>query len=120
MKFTSEDLAKLLGIKIGDKIKLSNGLEADITEDYQLDFHPYRDGIWMLIDEEFEIVPQKKKVGENNCIKTECKCCPLHGIDCCVGTSASTLYKTLNDWYDEFHDKELYEILKARLDKEEE
>lgn len=120
MKITSEDLAKLLGIKIGDKIKYTNGEVADVIKDYILDFHPWRIGLHIIIDEEFEILPQKKKVGENICRKTVCKCCPLRGIKCFVGTADSSLYETLNDWYERFPDKELYDILKAKLDKEEE
>ena len=65
MKFTSEELAKLLGIKIGDRIRLSNGEVGEITEDYKLNFRFGRVGLFILIDKEFEILPpEKKKVGE--------------------------------------------------------
>ena len=120
MKFTSEDLVKLLGIKIGEKIKYTSGEVADVIKDYILDFHPWRIGIWILIDEDFEILPQKKKLGEKICIDFRCSNCPLHRIRCFEENYDWSLYEILDNWYEKFQDKELYDILKARLDKEEE
>lgn len=117
MKFTSEELAKILGIKIGDKIRFSNGEVADVVECYLLDFHPYKQGIWMLIDEEFEILQPKKKVGEKLCREMVCDDCPLYRISC-MYRYYMKLYDVLDNWYEKFQDKELYDILKARLDKE--
>ena len=117
MKFTSEDLARLLGIKIGDKIRNSKGEVADVVEGYILDFHPFRIGLYSIVDEEFEILPQKMKVGENICEEMVCDECPLHRLNCPVGFTKS-LYETLKDWYEINKDKELYDILKLRLDKE--
>lgn len=120
MKFTSEELAKLLGIKIGDKIKYSNGEVADVIEDYQLSFpHSWRMGLHIIIDEEFEILPQKKKLGEKLCKEMVCDNCPLCKITC-MYRYYKTLYEVLDNWYERFQDKELYDILKARLDREEE
>lgn len=119
MKFTREDLAKLLGIKIGDKIRNSKGEVADVIEDYILDFHPWRIGLYILIDEDFEIVQPKKKLGEKLCKSTLCDNCPLYRISC-MYRYYMKLYDVLDNWYEKFQDKELYDILKARLDKEEE
>ena len=120
MKYTSKELATLLGIKIGGKIKLSNGLVADITEDYQLDFHPWKLGPAILVDKEFEILPQKKKLGEKLCEEIGCDDCPLLRLNCPMQVVESSLYEILKDWYEINKDKEIYDILKARLDKEEE
>ena len=60
MRFTSKDLAKLLGLKIGDKVKFSNGEIADVVEDYELDFHSWKASLCVLVDEEYEISPRKE------------------------------------------------------------
>ena len=117
MKFTSEDLAKILGIKIGDKIRFSNGEIADVVEDYQLDF-PWRMGFSILLNNEFEILPQKKKVGELLCKDLDCARCTLNRLNCAICGGDSNLYGHLEGWYEKFQDKEIYDILKARLDKE--
>ena len=119
MRFTSKDLAKLLGLNIGDKVKFNNGEIAKITEDYELDFYPWKASLCVLVDEEYEIVPQKKKVGEKLCKDLDCKLCPLNRLNCAVCGGNSNLYGHLEGWYEKFHDKEIYDILKSRLDKEE-
>lgn len=118
MKITSEDLAKLLGIKIGDKIINSKGEVADVIEGYILDFHPWRIGLYIIIDEEFEIVRPKKKLGEKLCEEIGCDECPLLRLNCPMQVVESSLYEILKDWYEINKDKEIYNILKARLDKE--
>ena len=117
MTLTSEELAKLLGIKIGDKIKFSNGRIVDVIKDYVLDFHPLKASLYVIIDEEFEIVQPKKKIGDLICIDVGCKKCPLCAIQCKGGTRG-TLYNTLEETFDDIKDDEIYNILKSRLDKE--
>lgn len=119
MRFTNEDLAKLLGLKIGDRIKTSKGYIADITEDYKLDYHPGKSGLPFLVDEEFEILPPKKKTGDLICKDVDCDTCPLRALHCDAAYS-DTLYKILERHFTEMgiKDKEIYNILKARLDKE--
>ena len=118
MKFTSEDLAKILGIKIGDKIKYTNGEVADVIKDYILDFKHWRIGLHILVDEDFEIVRPKKKVGEKLCDENYCDCCPLNIINYCLGLDYLRLYEILDRWYENYKDDEIYNILKSRLDKE--
>ena len=60
MRFTSKDLAKVLGLKIGYRIRFSNGEIAKITEDYELDFYPWKASLCVLVDEEYEISPRKE------------------------------------------------------------
>lgn len=118
MKYTSKELAKLLGIKIGDRIRLSDGEIGEVIEDYQLDFQPWRVGLHIIIDKDFEILPQKKKLGEKLCEEIGCDECPLLRLNCPMEFTKSSLYEILKDWYEINKDKEIYDILKARLDKE--
>ena len=73
MKFTRKDLADATGLKIGDKVKFNNGEIAKVTENYYLDFYPEKACLSVIIDEEIEILPQKKKVGEKLCKDLGCK-----------------------------------------------
>lgn len=122
MKTTSEDLAKAMGLKVGDKIKLKNGEIAEVIEDYDLWFESSelkRFGLHILIDEEYEILPPEKtkeKVGNLLCDEVGCADCPLER--CCWDIPVETLYENLERWNDKYNDKEIYDILKARLDKE--
>lgn len=118
MRFTSEELAKTIGIKIGNRIKFFTGEIATVVEGYQLDFpHSLRTGLHYLIDGEFEILPPIKKVGEQFCEDLLCCKCPLWGISCGI-KSRNTLYDKLNRWNENYKKKEVYDILKTRLDKE--
>ena len=117
MKLTSEELAKLLGIKIGDKIKFSNGRIVDVIKDYELDFHPLKASLSVIIDEEFEILTPKKKIGELKCRNIKCSDCPLR-ILACSSYACQTLFENLEITRDTYDDQEIYNILKARLDKE--
>lgn len=119
MKFTSEDLAKAMGLRVGDKIKLKNGEIAEVIEDYDLWFESSefkRHGLYTIIGQNFEIVRTKKKVGEQLCRAIECQYCPLSG--CCRNVQNRSLLTNLKFWNDRYNDKEIYDILKARLDKE--
>lgn len=118
-RLTSKDLAQAMGLKPGDKIKLNNGEIAKVTEDYELDFYPLKTSLSVIIDEEFEISPRKKKIGELTCEEISCEKCPMEAIYC--GTfrlKKDVLYDVLSEWFKECNDKEIYDILKARLDME--
>ena len=117
MKITSEELAKTMGIKIGDRIRFPDGKVADITEDYQLDYHPGKVRLAFLVDGEFEILSHTKKVGEQVCADLFCSKCPLWGISCGI-KNRNTLYDKLNKWNENHQKKEIYDILKVSLDKE--
>ena len=120
MNFTRrEELAKVLGIKIGDRIKFSKGGVADVIKNYQLDFHPEITGLHILVNEKFEILPRTNILGEKFCKELNCVKCPLNRLNCrAIRGDNSKLYEQLEGWYAIFQDKELYDILKARLDKE--
>ena len=117
MKFTNKDLAKAMGLKVGDRIKVSD-MVFEVNGDYLLiDEKNYTHSLLILIGKDFEIVHPKKKLGEKLCKEMVCDNCPLCKITC-MYRYYKTLYEVLDNWYERFQDKELYDILKARLDKE--
>ena len=61
-------------------------------------------------------IPKKKHVGDLQCEDVDCKDCPLYAIHCFP--NPDTLNVVLEKWLEVYGDKEIYEILKARLDKE--
>lgn len=126
MKFTSEDLMKAMGLAVGDKIKFYNevftiienipnyiGIEND-TALYNID---------ILLNKEIDILPKPKRVGDLKCTdEIECKYCPLRMADCTC-TKNSILYKLLEEikgiaLSGDYFDQEIYNLLKARLDRE--
>jgi hypothetical protein len=131
MKFTSEDLIKAMGLQVGDRVKVT--FKDDTIEEYEIikydngniilhdDFHGYDDHIGYLLDQEIEILPRPKRVGDLKCDDfAGCDYgCPLMWL-CCNhrheghGCNIS-LYNVL-DFY-EIDDQEIYDLLKARLDK---
>lgn len=119
MKFTSEDLAKAMGVKVGDIIKVnwSKGNKIyKITEYYELrDQEDFYIRLIEIINQDYEILPRKKKVGELICKEVGCTHCPLYKF-MCRGNSSDDLYTILSNNYKD--DKEAYDLLKARLDKE--
>lgn len=140
MKFTSEDLMKAMGLSVGDKVKVTKD---DTIEKYEIikndngniilhaDFYGYDTHIGYLLDQEIEILPRPKRVGDlkcnNECFRNNGQC-PIRAIcsHCNLMRSDKTLYEFLEfykgkkDKYAnevEF-DQEIYDLLKARLDKE--
>lgn len=76
---------------------------------------------WALTKEELEEMTSKemsKHVGDLICKELECRNCPLYGINCDAGDAYSNLYKNLEFHYEQFKDKEIYDLFKKRLDKE--
>lgn len=123
MKFTSEDLMKAMGLQVGDKIKIGEYIYT-ITEYYTLKGNSFKSPmdsfqVMYLVDEDFEILPRPKRIGDLKCDK-ECNTCPLRALESCNMFGRLTLYELLekvyNDW--ENKDQEVYALLKARLDKE--
>lgn len=133
MKFTSEDLMKTMGLQVGDRIKVT--FKDDTIEEYEIikydngniilhdDFHGYDDHVGYLLDNEIEILPRPKRVGNMKCDDYEgCINCPLRLIECCYNESY-TLYESLEEVKEissnnNRFDQEIYDLLKARLDKE--
>ncbi len=123
MKFTSKELAKAMNLKIGDKIKLNkrnytisehneNIVIETLNDYYQLTY---------LIGKDYEILPKPKRVGDLLCDDFEgCDYgCPLEWLccnHCCTEHDIDiSLYDVL-DYY-KINDQEIYDLLKARLDK---
>lgn len=76
---------------------------------------------WALTKEELEKTTSKemtKYIGNLICKELECKNCPLYSINCDAGDAYSNLYKNLEFHYEQFKDKEIYDLFKKRLDKE--
>ena len=130
MKFTSEDLMKAMGLSIGDKVKVT--FKDDTIEEYEIikydngniilhdDFHGYDDHVGYLLDNEIEILPRPKRVGDLKCGSFECAKCHLRCLPHCnqMSNAKKTLFNILDGWneYNSF-DQEIYDLLKARLDK---
>lgn len=131
MKFTSEDLMKAMGLSIGDRIKISVANNEFIYEiRLNAENKPYLlneqnlincGDVHSLIDMDIEILPRPKRVGDLRCDDfAGCDYgCPLmwlccnhrdEGHDCNI-----SLYNVL-DFY-KIDDQEIYDLLKARLDK---
>ena len=127
MKFTSEDLMKYMGLQVGDRIKVT--FKDDTIEEYEIikydngniilhdDFHGYDDHVGYLLDNEIEILPRPKRVGELKCNDISCTQCPLKCM--CMGNFGTNLYDNLEHYKDEqeIFDQEIYDLLKTRLDK---
>lgn len=119
MKFTSEDLAKAMGLEIGDRVKVkSAGGDScvyKLNQDYSLSSNTVHIHLDSIIELDYEIIPKTKKVGELICNEVGCANCPLYKF-LCRGQGSNDLYTILFNNYKD--DKEIYDILKARLDKE--
>lgn len=129
MKFTSEDLMKAMGLQVGDRISTitANGAPTiyDINKISGSIFYEKEGNVYSLInliDREYEILPKPKRVGDLMCDCQSCANCPLRMIDCFdeFGNDFSnmTLYEILNFKNEDNNDQEIYDLLKARLDKE--
>ena len=132
MKFTSEDLMKAMGLQIGDRVKVT--FKDDTIEECEIikydngniilhdDFHGYDDHVGYLLDNEIEILPRPKRIGDLKCGSFECKDCPVRAI-CNFNNIEDNLYKELETYKEhcienDTFDQEIYDLLKTRLDKE--
>ena len=133
MKFTSEDLMKAMGLAVGDRIKVKtyDNFE-EVFETYEVmqkagDTYlqsidcGFIDSFAYLIDQDFEILPRPKRVGDLKCEELDCRNCPIRVICLEDRHISNSLYFNLelynNDQCINF-DQEIYDILKKRLDKE--
>lgn len=118
MKFTSEQLANAMGLKVGDIIRVRNE-DYKITEYYELrtldNEHTYNLGDF--VKEDYEIIKPKKKIGEQFCKDIQCAKCPIKILNC-GGRQYNTLFEIIAYLKDYYDDKEVYDMFKARLDKE--
>lgn len=127
MKFTSEDLMKAMGLQVGDYIRIGTKelekytFSVDDEDGLMLVYEGYEYPIGYLLDHDFEILPRPKRVGDLKCGELECMSCPLRILSHCSKSRGreDALYKILNYWNNEYpiFDQEIYDLLKARLDK---
>lgn len=127
MKFTSKDLMKAMGLQVGDKIKYHNEVFTivDMPNNIGIENDMGCYNIDVLLNKDFEILPRPKRVGDLKCdrecdycpIKTICSSVILEGLEC---YSDFTYYQLLEKYKKQttFIDQEIYDLLKARLDKE--
>ena len=133
MRKTHKDLLEWLGLKVGDVIRLNNfpnkwivANEEYITLDSKVD--RYIDGVFKRVDQlpithligmEINILPKPERVGDLEC-SGNCKNCPLMSV--CSWDSdyqGKKIYEVLDYELTTIHDdQEIYNFLKARLDKE--
>lgn len=122
MKFTSEDLMKAMGLQVGDRIKINDSI-------YTVELNDYDEPIYMdeyskikfpitdLVNRNYEILPRPKRVGDTLC-NGKCAECPLRTTRCEYKQDGNeTLYDILDCMFDGIEDEEIYDLLKARLDK---
>ena len=130
MKFTNEDLLKAMGLQVGDKIKVKgySGI-FEVMNSHEgvlriVENNTSLAGIDWLLNEEYEILPRPKRIGDLACSDLECKNCPLKML-CRIAEvgyfSKCTLYEALddllkNDVQPDYFDQEIYDLFKARLD----
>ena len=129
MKFTSEDLMKAMGLQVGDRVRVKvvpytnevYTLIIDKEEGLMLRNESTKELCLLefLVNLEYEILPRPKRVGDLKC-DNNCDDCPLRSV--CSWESdlyGITLYNVLNiELSVTCTDEEIYNIVKARLDKE--
>lgn len=143
-EFTEEKLVKAMNLKIGDKIVLKKSIPLDdegydTTEENEI--FVIKKDYWVvglfnskhilelkqLIEQEFAILTEEVKIGELDprCNFTlDNKLITLHhykkcyyDVYFCNRTMPNTLFELLEEWYEIYKDKEIYDILKKRLDE---
>lgn len=122
MKFTNNDLAKAMGLEIGDRVRVKcadgSSYIYKLNPDYSLSCNRIHIHLDSIIELDYEIIPRTKKVGELICRDICCADCPLRSIDCGGEGGNESLYDKLEYTFVDMNDKEIYDILKSRLDKE--
>ena len=127
MKFTSEDLMKAMRLQVGDRIKCAIN-EYTIVKINDEVFYEREGNVYSmvnLVNRDFEILPRPKRVGDLKCDDiphSDCIICPIKILCLDYGDANKQLfYEILEDYKSksgEHFDQEIYDLLKARLDKE--
>lgn len=124
MKFTSEDLMKAMGLQVGDRIRINDKPDNYFVELNECgipcvkdEYTKNRFEMKYLIDRKIEILPRPKRVGDLKCGECGCNSCPIRAI-CVDDLTDDTLYNKLELAHKYAKDQEIYDLLKARLDKE--
>lgn len=122
MKFTNNDLAKAMGLEIGDRVRVRCADGSiyiyKLNSDYSLSYNRAHIHLDSIIELDYEIIPRTKKVGELICRDISCADCPLRAMDCGGERNDESLYDKLECTFADINDKEIYDIVKSRLDKE--
>lgn len=128
MKFTSEDLMKAMGLAVGDKVIINNNKKPSYEVIKEQNIHKLKSislgtihPLYYLINTTFEILPRPKRVGDLKCGEYgehNCASCPIRAICVSDEYNDETLYSKLELSHKFAKDQEIYELLKARLDKE--
>lgn len=125
MKFTEKNLADMIGVKPGDKIKsLGNDRVYVVTDNYKL--MEENEGFYLDFYEfigrktDFTILTRKCKLGELTCKVVGCQACPLQSVCDRRMRERDTLYDVLDILRRNVFkgDEQLYVLFKGRLDKE--
>ena len=104
--------------KVGTKSNWAGNKIYKITEYYELrDQEDFYIRLTEIINQDYEILSPKKKVGDLICKDVDCTKCPLRS-GYCNGSVTDRLYDRLEQTFADIEDKEIHNILKARLDKE--
>lgn len=129
MKFTSEDLMKAMGLKVGDRVVCLDSRYIFMVREYRGNVYLECENadletqfIHYLLNVDFEILPAPKRVGDLKCKDFECSQCPIRALINCnkADNQNRNLFDNLAEWnstYTSF-DQEIYDLLMARLDKE--
>ena len=131
MKFTSEDLMKAMGLKVGDRVKTNDGiLELFMDNENQLRWKIIESKVFFdfkfltfehIYNIDYEILPRPKRVGQLTCRENkDCRTCPLWWICFIKIDEKNEMQTSLYEMLESFavKDQEIYDLLKARLDKE--
>lgn len=135
MKFTAEDLMKAMGLQVGDRISINSRNDVYIIELNECDEPIYIEEytkikfpLFDLINKNVKILPRPKRVGDMDIndkdIYYKYKLVPLldyksNLCDWGIGVpEPKNLYEVLEHWQKYNKDQEIYDLLKARLDKE--
>ena len=133
MKFTSKDLMKAMGLSVGDRIKISVANNEFIYEiRLNAENKPYLlneqnlincGDVHSLIDMDIDIRPRPKRVGDLRC-DGKCPLCPcIYVCNDEINAVNKTLYEILELGIATFTktpqemNKEIHDVIKARLDK---
>ena len=128
MKFTSEDLMKAMGLVVGDRIKYGvvyGVISRDEDNEIIIEIYTQKDEycgdapLYELMGCEYRILPRPKRVGDLKCEGDNCDKCPLYAV-CSMYASYEglSLYECFERNKTLAPDQEIYNLLKARLDKE--
>lgn len=126
--FTTDNLMKAMGLQVGDRIKINDKLDIYVIELNEClipvvtdSYLKIKHDIKYLIDRKIEILPKPKRVGDLKCTEQECRTCPIRFICQEDRPINNTLYFNLELYKNDqsiHYDQEIYDLLKARLDKE--